>query len=556
MKRLIRSVLVILLSLCTACGSTEPVTKRNAIKTEEKNDYDEGTKTVKFDGFSINVPKKWTDKNPYFYIDGDDEETEHVSMLYVMINPNSETVTRDDLTKGADSLFDGFKSKLNEDCIQGEIKKEIRQSNYLVSCTYENVIIDDITANEKVYFFEAGGKLAGLMYVQPLETEFDHFSDFERIIDSIKCEPKEEQQSGKKISTDFIDSADKLVTYHFEGFVFSIPKNWRKTGDKFSSSSSDSAASVRFNSFEVDGLTDDWLSTASSILFDGGNGYAADSSKVVMTNSIRMHVITAVPVEDADTDGSDLLVYIFRKPETEKVIMVTFNEPTASVNDYSDDFRRIIGSTKIDQTAEAEKPKTTDEPVVHEEPAANENEEKTRIIEDTEIDDNSELIDSLIPLTKYTVSMQTTYSHSSDIVILGNNENLTITIEASPAGLTDEDFIYDYDDTMLSLSVEKVRDDTSRDKSYIELSVSAKKPGYSEMGIYSIYELLTVPEEDLTYYPVYIQGLDSRAGKIVYVTPTGEKYHLSEAHAGENAIATTLYDVESWGMEPCSVCGQ
>jgi len=47
--------------------------------------------------------------------------------------------------------------------------------------------------------------------------------------------------------------------------------------------------------------------------------------------------------------------------------------------------------------------------------------------------------------------------------------------------------------------------------------------------------------------------LDSKQGKLVYYTPTGEKYHFSKSCAGDNAMETTLNDAEGF-LDPCGKC--
>ncbi len=43
-------------------------------------------------------------------------------------------------------------------------------------------------------------------------------------------------------------------------------------------------------------------------------------------------------------------------------------------------------------------------------------------------------------------------------------------------------------------------------------------------------------------------------GQIVYVTPSGTKYHYSQSHAGKNATETTLDEALAAGKTPCKVC--
>ena len=41
---------------------------------------------------------------------------------------------------------------------------------------------------------------------------------------------------------------------------------------------------------------------------------------------------------------------------------------------------------------------------------------------------------------------------------------------------------------------------------------------------------------------------------VVYITPTGSKYHCSKSCAGPNAIKTTLKEAKASGYKPCKVC--
>ena len=58
-----------------------------------------------------------------------------------------------------------------------------------------------------------------------------------------------------------------------------------------------------------------------------------------------------------------------------------------------------------------------------------------------------------------------------------------------------------------------------------------------------------------SYTDQQIVGMSASDGRVVYVTPTGERYHLSSECAGENYIATTLYDAQCYEYTPCQKCG-
>ncbi len=151
----------------------------------------------------------------------------------------------------------------------------------------------------------------------------------------------------------------------------------------------------------------------------------------------------------------------------------------------------------------------------------------------------------------YVIYTKNEYAHiESDVIRLGNGERVWITIEASPSTLTMDDFIVDYDDTMLEII--DVTNSTSGNTLEIELVVSAKHPGVSEIVICSGYELYEDAENAMCYV-LTVNGLDSSDGRIVYVTSTGEKYHFS-ASCVSSGIKTTLSDALAYEYEPCSKC--
>ncbi len=156
----------------------------------------------------------------------------------------------------------------------------------------------------------------------------------------------------------------------------------------------------------------------------------------------------------------------------------------------------------------------------------------------------------------FSIEYQTDFLHiSTDPVTLGNNEKVTIRLTANPSGLKEDDFIFYCEEDELSYSVEEIKQNTSQNETEIRLTVRAKKEGYHYFDILSLYDLITLGEE-APGIELQIHALDSRDGQVVYVTPTGEKYHFSADCAGENAITTTLYDAEADEYDPCGKCAR
>lgn len=156
-------------------------------------------------------------------------------------------------------------------------------------------------------------------------------------------------------------------------------------------------------------------------------------------------------------------------------------------------------------------------------------------------------------IESYSVYTENEYAHiDSDVIRLGNNERVWITIKASPSNLSADDFIVDYDDTMLEIV--DITSSTTGNVLEIELTIKAKKAGVSEIIICSGYEIYE-ETENADCYVLTVNGLDASDGRIVYVTSSGEKYHFSSSCA-DNGIKTTLDDALAYEYEPCGKCAK
>lgn len=152
----------------------------------------------------------------------------------------------------------------------------------------------------------------------------------------------------------------------------------------------------------------------------------------------------------------------------------------------------------------------------------------------------------------FSLFTQTEYAHiDTDIVRLGNGEKLFVTIEAQPATLTLDDFILDYDNTMLEIV--GVSSQEVGNEFVIEITIHAIQSGVSDIIIASGYDLFE-DADNAEVYVVTVRALDYMDGQLVYVTPTGDKYHFSASCAGPNAITTTYDDALVYEYDPCGSC--
>ena len=158
----------------------------------------------------------------------------------------------------------------------------------------------------------------------------------------------------------------------------------------------------------------------------------------------------------------------------------------------------------------------------------------------------------------YSISTLTDYAHGSDGIVLGNDEGVTVTIKAKPAGLTAEDFLFMYDEKELHYTVKNVRSDAKAKTTEIVLYVTALIPCQTVFEVYSVSDIIDYyeDEEGIPYIPVRIYSLNYQDGRVVYVSNTGEKYHFSRECCGEYAVKTTLWDARDYNYEPCKKCAR
>lgn len=175
----------------------------------------------------------------------------------------------------------------------------------------------------------------------------------------------------------------------------------------------------------------------------------------------------------------------------------------------------------------------------------------------TESYDNTDSENPYIKLTKLEVRTETDYAHAfDDSIILGNGEGVTIQCTVSPATASEEDVLILYDDSEFDSVLQKSYKSGNNDMVY-DFRVTGKKECQSYIYVVSTYDYIRDYENQLQnvdVYGVYIHKLNSSDGKIVYITPDGEKYHYSKNCAGANAYETTVYDAEAVELERCKKC--
>ena len=158
----------------------------------------------------------------------------------------------------------------------------------------------------------------------------------------------------------------------------------------------------------------------------------------------------------------------------------------------------------------------------------------------------------VLEVSDLSVKTLTDYAHTdTEVIFLGNDEGVTITISTSVVDMTTDDLVIIYDDSLLSVKVsEPVR---SGSRTVIELYVTGKTSCETEMAICTTYDV-EMQGDEATGYLLDIRKLNATEGRVVYVTSSGDKYHFSESCAGGYSTKTTYRDAKVYEYDPCGKC--
>ena len=158
----------------------------------------------------------------------------------------------------------------------------------------------------------------------------------------------------------------------------------------------------------------------------------------------------------------------------------------------------------------------------------------------------------MLEASDLSVNTLTDYAHTdTEVIFLGNDEGVTITISASAVDMTVDDLVIIYDDSLLSVRISEPARSGSRTE--IELYVTGKTSCETEMAICTTYDVETQGDE-ATGYLLDIRKLNSTEGRVVYVTSSGDKYHFRESCAGSYSTKTTYRDAKAYEYDPCGKC--
>lgn len=159
---------------------------------------------------------------------------------------------------------------------------------------------------------------------------------------------------------------------------------------------------------------------------------------------------------------------------------------------------------------------------------------------------------AVITAEDLSVRTMTDYSHiDSDTIRLGEGEAVSVSITVRKQGISWDDICLLYDATGLSVELEEPSG--YDDSTLFKAVVTGLVPGDSELWIMTSHDLETQGEE-AAGYQLLIHKLDAENGRIVYITPTGKRYHESADCAGGNAIGTPYADAIALGYTACKKC--
>lgn len=226
--------------------------------------------------------------------------------------------------------------------------------------------------------------------------------------------------------------------------------------------------------------------------------------------------------------------------EIETNIEETTEKETSSLTDVTE-------PTVNNEVATSEATTSVPKPESLETESATENNNSTTDL--YEKDSESEYLD--ITATDIQVRYETDYAHTdSEIVFLGNDESVTISITIYRTDVYEEDLIISYDDELLNVETEGLVSGDS--KTTMELYVTGKTECETDIVIGTSYEFETFGEE-ADGYILDIRKLNDVDGRIVYASTTG-KYHFSSKCAGGSAKKSTYRDALIYEYDACKKC--
>ena len=151
---------------------------------------------------------------------------------------------------------------------------------------------------------------------------------------------------------------------------------------------------------------------------------------------------------------------------------------------------------------------------------------------------------------------------ASTLYLYSTGSNLNAQLDQSAADLAaaqsaaaqSDSLAAQVQDLQSQLDAEKAAyNELSNEKSSVEdLTQQAYEEGWND----ACYEYDLEPNSDDIPAYDYVAEIDKDNSPTAYITPSGNRYHLSQSCAGENAIQTTIADASDKGYTPCAKCAQ
>ena len=226
--------------------------------------------------------------------------------------------------------------------------------------------------------------------------------------------------------------------------------------------------------------------------------------------------------------------------------------PVASSEGEIETTAKVESASKQEESSSVKETEKATESTSEAETVSATSQESSTAQETTE---SAELDIPKITAKDLSVSTLNDYGHiSTEVLYLGNNEGVTITVKVSVLDLIADDILFLYDENLLSVK-EKEPFEVNGKQTYFEYYVTGKKECNTQIAILTTYDYLT-QGDDASGFILDVVKMDSSDGKVCYITPTGEKYHFSASCAGENATKTTYRDVIAYDFGPCGKCAK
>ncbi len=220
-KYFITVIVIICMLMCTGCGAA----KSTEASKPEKNGFDESTNvTYTYSGISFSVPAYFGEENVddfgnrVFYAEKGNGKT--MMLLFTLIEDKFEDkyLNEESIKEMAESYFNGIADNSEKGSV-GDIS-DISFSGFSIKKAAISKEVQDVEVEAVAYLVidKNNGSAVGIMAGRTKTTDFDYFSDVEKIVLSAKEQPAAADSSADGVSPELKEAMDSYEQF-FDKYI-------------------------------------------------------------------------------------------------------------------------------------------------------------------------------------------------------------------------------------------------------------------------------------------------------------------------------------------------